>query len=178
MSEVMGLLNNRPLTHIPVDPRDPEPLTPNHFLLLTPQPALAPVVTSPSDLADRKTWRASQAIADHFWQRWMREYLPNLTERRKWLTKRPNLGLGDIVIIADPRSPRGHWPIGRIITVHPDPKGVVRSALVKTKSGTLARPITKLCLLEAASSLDHPASTSSSTTDSASGKIRGEYVQK
>ena len=29
-----SLLNGRPLTHVSVDPRDPEPLTPNHFLLL------------------------------------------------------------------------------------------------------------------------------------------------
>jgi hypothetical protein len=28
-----SLLNGRPLTYVSVDPRDPEPLTPNHFLL-------------------------------------------------------------------------------------------------------------------------------------------------
>ena len=150
----MGLLNSRPLTHIPVDPMDPEPLTPSHFLLLRPNPSLAPTVTSPTDLADRKTWKISQALADHFWKRWMQEYLPYLTERRKWMEKRPNLEVGDIVIISDPKSPRGHWPMGRITKVHPDAEGVVRSAIIKTKSGFFVRPITKLCLLESSSSSD------------------------
>jgi len=179
MSEVMGLLNSRPLTHIPVDPMDPEPLTPSHFLLLRPNPSLAPTVTSPTDLADRKTWKISQALADHFWKRWMQEYLPYLTERRKWMEKRPNLEVGDMVIISDPKSPRGHWPMGRITKVHPDAEGVVRSAIIKTKSGFFVRPITKLCLLESSSSSDlHVDATSRNPDlDSASSRIGGKNVQ-
>ena len=109
----------------------------------------------------------------------MREYLPYLTERRKWLVKRLNLEIGDIVIISDPRSPRGHWPMGRIIKVHPDAEGVVRSAIVKTKSGVLARPITKLCLLESPSSSENRADASSRNPDleSASSRIGGKNVR-
>ena len=136
MAEVANLLNGRPLTHIPVNAEDPEPLTPNHFLLLRPQPALAPTVASPSDLDCRKRWRNVQAVADHFWRRWLREYVPYLTERRKWLNQVPNLKIDDVVIVVDPNTPRGHWPLARVIAVHPDSSGTVRTALVKTKTGS------------------------------------------
>ena len=94
--------------------------------------------------------------------------------------EKPNLEIGDIVIISDPRSPRGHWPMGRIIKVHPDAEGVVRSAVVKTKSGVLARPITKLCLLESPSSSENRADASSRNPDldsASASRIGGKNVR-
>ena len=41
-AEVMSLLNSRPSTHIQADPNEPEPLTPNHFLIGGPHPHRAP----------------------------------------------------------------------------------------------------------------------------------------
>ena len=48
----------------------------------------------------------------------------------------------------DMRTPRGCWPLGRIVTVFPGSDNVVRSAEVKTKFGLLRRPVAKLALLE------------------------------
>ena len=149
---VESLLNGRPLTHIAVDPREPEALTPSHFLLgragVSVQPDLSQEYLEPS----LKTWRASQTVTSHFWRRWMREYVPSLIERRKWITSSRNLAPDDIVIVADPQSRRGEWPLGRIVEVHPGPDGVVRSAVVKTQYGMYKRPVVKLCLLEASPS--------------------------
>ena len=57
------------------------------------------------------------------------------------------LHVGDTVIV-DESTPRKVWPIGRITEVFPDRDGFVRRVRVKTKTSTLDRPITKLCLLE------------------------------
>ena len=38
VAEVASLINSRPLTHLSVDPDDPDPLTPNHFLCGGPRP--------------------------------------------------------------------------------------------------------------------------------------------
>lgn len=56
---------------------------------------------------------------------------------------------GDIVIVMDSTAPRGSWLLGRVETF-PDKHGVVRSVRLKTKVNVLERPVTKLCLLNAA----------------------------
>ncbi|KFD58060.1 hypothetical protein M513_00823 [Trichuris suis] len=146
--EVESLLNSRPLTHISIDPRDPEPLTPNHFLLGRPHPHLPPDVIAEAEITSRRKWRCAPAIVEAFWKRWLREYVPCFIERRKWLRPRHNLEVGDIVLIVSPQSPRGHWPHGIVVECLPGKDGTVRVAKLKTKHGTYIRPVTKLCIFE------------------------------
>jgi hypothetical protein len=73
----------------------------------------------------------------------MKEYLPRLIERRKWLKQTKLLGEGDIVIIADPNT-RGVWPFGRFVSAYPCADGIVRVASIETRTGTYLRPVTKL----------------------------------
>ncbi len=58
MIQAESLLNGRPLTHVSVDPRDPEPLTPNHFLLLQGSPNSEDDVIGEEELYSRKHWEA------------------------------------------------------------------------------------------------------------------------
>ena len=83
MTEVQGILNSRPLTPVSSDPRDVEPLTPNHLLLLRANPNLPPGILSKEHLYSRRRWRQVQYMSDVFWKRWLREYLPTLQE--SWL---------------------------------------------------------------------------------------------
>ena len=78
-----------------------------------------------------------------------KEYLPILQCRTKWLDRKENLSVGDLVLIAE-ETPRNSWPLARVLEVYPGDDGLVRSVKVKTRSTTLVRPVTKLCLLEAA----------------------------
>ena len=77
------------------------------------------------------------------------EYLPTLQERQKWYMHKRNVKVDDLVLVVDERYPRGQWPIGRIMEVHPDSAGHVRSAKIRTADSTKIRPIAKLCFLEA-----------------------------
>ena len=147
---VESLLNGRPLTHVSVDATDPEPLTPNHLLLGRPLPYTPFDIVEDGDLNARRRWRVAHAIAHHFWRRWMKEYLPRLTERRKWLVHHRNLTVGDIVIVIDRENSVGNWPTGRVMETFAGQDGVVRSALVRTQGSEYHRPVAKLCLLEEA----------------------------
>ena len=146
--EVEKILNSTPLFHVPVDPDDEEPLTPFHFLIGRPSPSY-PSGTPIDDNVDlRRRWKHAQTLADHFWKRWVREYLPTLAERPKWKKSGRNLEIGDVVIIVDPQSPRGLWPRGIVEEVMRAEDGHVRSALVRTKHGVLHRPARKLAVLD------------------------------
>ena len=84
MAEVEAILNARPLTRLSLDPRDSEPLTPNHLLLMRSTSDIPPGVFVKEDLYGWRRWRQTQFLADQFWKRWRREYLPLLQVRQKW----------------------------------------------------------------------------------------------
>ena len=96
----------------------------------------------------RRDGDSRKTLADQFWRRWMREYVPSLTERKKWQHSLRNLQENDVVLIVHPETPRGKWPLGRVTKVFRGSDDVIRSALVKTQNGEYHRPEVKLCLLE------------------------------
>lgn len=150
LCEVEAIVNDRPITKLSDDPCDLEALTPNHLLTMKCKPVLPVGLVDDTDCYSKRRWKQVQYICNLFWKRWIREYLPLLQERHKWNKKRPNLAPGDIVLIADSTAPRSSWLLGKIEETFMDKKGFVSSALVKTKTNTLERPITKLCLLQTA----------------------------
>lgn len=151
MCEVEAILNNRPLTAASSDPNDLEPLTPNQLLQLKVQPIPPPGVFKKEDSYARRRWKQVQYIANLFWKRWMKEYLPLMQSRQKWTHPKRNFKPEDIVLVADTNAPRGVWLLGRVLEARADSRGHVRSVILKTKSGMLERPISKICLLVEAS---------------------------
>ena len=148
MTEVEGILNSRPLTPNSNDPDDLEPLTLNHLLLLRSNLNLPPGIFTKEDSYTTRRWKQVQFLADLFWKRWSREYLPNLQQRQKCLKSRRNLTPGDLVLRVDQSVNRGSWPLARVLEVYTASDGYLRSARVATSTTTLVRPITKLCFLE------------------------------
>jgi hypothetical protein len=148
LSHIENVLNSRKLTATSDDPSDPESLTPNHLLLGRANPNVPPDVFSEADLCAKKRWRISQALADQFWCRWMKEIIPGLTEREKWYQDQPNLEVGDIVVFIDPSTPRGVWPTGKVILVVAGKDGIVRSAHIQTNGTERHRPVHQLLLIE------------------------------
>lgn len=147
LAEVEALVNSRPITHVSSDPNYPEALTPNHFLIGTSS-------TSPQfgryddfDLCLRKRWRVAQRLADMFWARWLKEYLPTLLPRQKWTQETKPLEVGDYVILIDPNLERGRWRHGIVSATHVARDGRVRIVDVRTRTGVLRRPVTRVALL-------------------------------
>ena len=53
--------------------------------------------------------------------------------------------VNELVLIVDNNTPRGYWPLEKVIDVTPGPDNVVRRATVKPKSDEYVRPVSKLC---------------------------------
>ena len=160
MSEVMAIVNGRPLTHDLDDP-DLVPLNPSRLLTGKSKIIMPPPGTfQRQDLYCRRQWRRVQHLADQFWQRWRKEYLQNLQARPKWNDERVNLQVGDVVIIKDDNAPRNQWSLGRVEETIASDDDLVRQAKVRIatkwidRKGRrmeeprfLDRPISKLVLL-------------------------------
>jgi transposase InsO family protein len=146
LCEVESILNGRPLTPTSDDPNDLSALTPNHLLLLRSGETCPPGTFSQTDNYVRRRWRQIQYLADIFWKRWTKEYLPLLQSRQTWLKEKRNVKEGDLVLLVE-NGPRNYWNLGRVLEVQKDKHDIVRVVKVKTVSNILTRPITKLCLV-------------------------------
>lgn len=154
MCEVESLMNARPITTVSDDPKDLQALTPNHLLLAQSNQTLPPGVFNKADIYPKRRWRQVQYLVDIFWKRWIREYLPTLQKRQKWLQPKRNVAVGDVVLLVDSSAPRNTWLMGKVVKVTADKKGLVRRVQVKTKTSVLERSIDKLVLLLEADGAD------------------------
>ena len=87
MVEAECIINDRPIASVSNDPRDLHALTPSMLLLMKCNISIPPGVLDKKDNYARRWWRQAQYLADIFWRRWIREYLPTLQQRNKWQTK-------------------------------------------------------------------------------------------
>ena len=151
IAEAESILNSRPLVYggSTSSPTDVNALTPNHFLHGCASANVSPGEFTERDMLLRRRWRHSQFLADQFWHRWRKEYVPYLVRRSKWRELQRNVRCGDLVLVVDEDVLRGKWRLGRVTAPIASADGLVRSAEVTTKMGTLVRPIGKLALLEA-----------------------------
>ncbi|XP_076382765.1 uncharacterized protein LOC143260625 [Megalopta genalis] len=142
--DIEAILNSRPLTPISSDPTDLLALTPGHFLI-------GEAITSlrERDLKDTPSnrlsqWQRIQQLRQHFWKRWHREYLNELTTRNKWTRGHHPITEGTIVLLREDNVPSMQWPLGRVIKTYPGSDGIVRTVTVKTATSVFDRNVKKL----------------------------------
>ena len=151
MSEVSAIVNARPLTAVSTDPKHPEILTP--AMLLTHKVAMPLVPRGHFDDRDlfRAQWRRVQYLANVFWGRWKREYLSGLQPCCKWRTPKPNLQIGDVILLKDGQENRNDWPLGIVAKTFHSQHGRVRKIQVKivhnSEQRLYLRPISEVILL-------------------------------
>ncbi|KAM4593953.1 uncharacterized protein PAE49_010961 [Odontesthes bonariensis] len=154
MAEVTAIINARPLVPISSDPDSPFLLTPASLLTQKVSTYPPPPGTFDSKDLHRQQWRQVQHLANTFWNRWRREYLPTLQSRSKWQDVRPNLKIGDLVLLKDSEAKRNEWPMALVTKTFPGQDGKVRKIELKvTRSGsakTFLRPISETILLKSA----------------------------
>lgn len=85
VAEVTAIINVHPISAIPADADQPQPLAPSMLLTmktrsLGPQPGN--FVTP--DVYARRPWRRVHYLEDQFWIRWRRGYLQSMLTRTRW----------------------------------------------------------------------------------------------
>ncbi|XP_069195602.1 uncharacterized protein [Procambarus clarkii] len=157
--EIEARVNNRPLTYLSDDALQREPLSPAHLMYGRPLKTLVsltdeepedPSYVKESDLVQR--FKHLSGVISRWNDVWTREYLTALREYHYGANSpynRINLNPGDIVLV-DSDGPRSEWPIGEIVSVHPDSQGILRIVKVKCKGNTTLKTLEKLVPLELA----------------------------
>ncbi|XP_055633596.1 uncharacterized protein LOC129773944 [Toxorhynchites rutilus septentrionalis] len=147
LAEAASIVNSRPLTYVPLETEDGEALTPNHFMMLSSSGVVQPTKPIGTGKALRTNWDTIQNLLDQFWLKWIKEYLPSINCRSKWLTDSKPVQPGDLVLLVNKESRNG-WVRGRVVKVYKGKDGRVRSVDVQTVNGVLQRPVTGLAVLE------------------------------
>lgn len=146
LTQIESCLNSRPLTPLSNDLNDYLPLTPSHFIIGDSLSATPQIDVQKKNFTKLSRYHRMQ---HHFWSRWCQEYLNQLQQRSKWkVAFNHNLKIGTLVILKEDNLTPLHWPMARIIELHPGADEVVRVVTVKVASGSVyKRSVSKICAL-------------------------------
>lgn len=112
--EAENIVNNRPLSTVPVNVEDEEPLTPNHFLIGSSNNR-QDVRTINTKIGLRKQLNILKTMKNKFWKRWVNEYVPCFNIKSKWFQDpKIFLKLNDLVIIEN----NGQWTKGVVKKIY------------------------------------------------------------
>ena len=133
VTEVEGILNRRPITHVSSDPRDMDALSPADFLypgvyahssvnVLPPAP--------PGGETLRYSWKIARSLVDTFWRLWSREYVSSLQHRSKRCTTVKDIQVDQLVLLVDELKTRDQWSVGRVVEVGGDDHHVRQARII------------------------------------------------
>ena len=155
LAEVEQVVNSRPLGAVSDSVEDPLPVTPQ-MLILGYEPEKLPIAEegkfgdSTTEKEIGMTWKHRQALASHFFQRFMKDYLLRLYQSPKWNSVKKDLKVGELVLIRQELLPKRIWPLARVQEVFMGRDGLVRAAVLKSQKGIYRRPVQELVRLEIA----------------------------
>ncbi|XP_069195839.1 uncharacterized protein [Procambarus clarkii] len=150
--EIEVRVNNCPLTYLSDDFSQREPLSPSHLIhggLLSPLIPLAeedPV--DPSHVTRRdlvESYQHLSRVIKRWNEVWTREYHYGASNPYNRVQLKP----GDLVLI-DSDGPRSEWPIGKIVSIHPDHRDILRVVRLLCRGTTTLKTLEKLVPLELA----------------------------
>ncbi|XP_029164550.1 uncharacterized protein LOC114935819 [Nylanderia fulva] len=148
LCNVEACLNSRPIAPLSDSIDTYDPLTPGHFLIgaalnSSPEPSLLQVKEN-----RLSRWQLVRQLTERFWKLWQSDYINMLQQRGKWRhIEKPNIWVGQLVLLRNPLLPPCKWELGRVVLCHPGLDELVRVVTVKTASSEYKRPIGRLCLL-------------------------------
>jgi len=151
--EVSSVLNSRPLVYVSDSDTDQFPLTPELFITGGMPKMLSRDFEDGyiSNASLRSAEKSRRNNINQFWRIWVDYYLKLLRGVHEVVANLPfkNPEIGQIVLVEQIKASPYFWPLGRIIEVYPDDKGIVRTVRVLLGNGEIyVRPTKLLRYLE------------------------------
>jgi hypothetical protein len=143
--QVEAVLNSRPISPLSNNPDNLQVLTPGHFLIGTSLLALPDYNLTVLSSNRLSRWLCVQQIVQRLWKCWSHDYLHQLQQRTKWKDIQPNFTTGDLVLLEEDNLPPLVWKKAVISDIHVGRDGLTRVVTLRTATGTLKCPITKIC---------------------------------
>ena len=144
MVQAEDIVNSRPLAFVTADPNDYSVITPNMFITGRMNNQIFPDNLDNQGFDIRTRWRYVQRATRDIWKRWLKEILPNLGQRSKWIHDGREYKVGDEVLIIDPTVGRYKWVAGRITGVNPGRDGRIRVVKINTENGEVESNVHRL----------------------------------
>ena len=133
LSDVMNILNSRPLTIKASQETDNFiSVTPNHLLLGRSTPEIPVLVQESTKLTKRLTFL--EDLKTQFWDKWFPEAFQKLLPSPKWNHECRNVQVGDIVLMKNESKVTKSYHLGKVKSVMPSQDGKVRSVIVQYKN--------------------------------------------
>ncbi|KAH8345409.1 hypothetical protein KR084_001463 [Drosophila pseudotakahashii] len=145
LAQISAVINSRPLCYT-LD-TETNYLSPAHFLIGRPLTTVPDPDLSHIPVGRLGYWQSIQSMLQGFWKKWHQEYLTTLQQRPKWTNSTPNISTGDVVLVKESNSPPASWHIARVMETYPGKDDLVRAVKLKTPTGEMTRPITKVAVL-------------------------------
>ena len=135
------------------------PLSPSNLLTMKSKVVMPPPGRfAPADICCCKRWSRTEHIVNEIWERWHKEFIQTLQERKSCRRKPRNFQKGDVVFLKADYN-WNNWPISDITETFSDKHGIVQTIKLKlgdavgAEQRQLVRPITKIVLLVESDSL-------------------------
>ena len=100
-----NLINSRPLTYVSSSPSDEIPSHRTISCSGNAEECLHRKLSTQANFNPQKRWRRVQQLVHHFWQRWIREWLPLVSTRKKWRKPHNEMKQGDVMLMLSPNTP-------------------------------------------------------------------------
>ena len=153
LTEVEGVLNDRPLCYFPEQdgsyvPISPARLMTGHSINALPDWSRLSRMSEVSSSFPSKRLKLLEVQLGTLWQAWHKQYLLLLQSKGGDSGSSVEPCIDQVVLIMENNVPRGRWNMGRITELYKGRDGKVRSVCLKTAAGELRRAVQSLVPLE------------------------------
>ena len=129
-SSVANIVNSRPIAARSFTQDDFYAITPNDLLLQRTRNTV-PGANYAAEESFTRRQEVLEELEQAWWQQWHVQVFPHLVPFNRWKTEHRAVQLNDIVhVLYEKKLGKGLYRLGRILAVHPDSHGKVRTVTV------------------------------------------------